>query len=187
MIRDIHKPDKANCIRTYSGRYVDPLNLDPTQIDIIDIAHALSNQCRFGGHTQTFYSVAEHSVMVSVHPSIPDELRLAALLHDASEAYLVDIPTPIKHRLPQYMAAEEHAMRAIMNAFGFDWAKVAGLIKVADHDCLAIEWDSYVTRSFPALSPQKAKQAFLARWKELDDSLEARNRRFESQSGRQMP
>jgi hypothetical protein len=81
-------------IQTVSGRRFNPFEPDREQIDISDIATALANQCRFGGHTRTFYSVAQHSCLIS------DLVRergggaadaLSALLHDASEAYLVDL------------------------------------------------------------------------------------------------
>jgi hypothetical protein len=88
-------------LQTYTGKRFDPLNPDPALIDIDDIAHALSNICRFGGHSSRFYSVAEHSVLVAEalwdlrHDA---DLALAGLLHDAAEAYLGDIPRPLKYR-----------------------------------------------------------------------------------------
>lgn len=84
----------ADTIYTYTGRTIRPLAPDPDDICIEDIAHALSNQCRFTGHTRKFSSVAEHSVRVSW--LVPEEFRLEALLHDASEAYLSDIARPVK-------------------------------------------------------------------------------------------
>lgn len=84
-----------NYIRVYSGRKVWPLDLHTEDIDIVDIAHALSNQCRFTGHSSEFYSVAQHSLEVS--KQCPPELKLAGLLHDGDEAYLVDLAKPLKY------------------------------------------------------------------------------------------
>src|ERR1019366_9954250 len=85
-------PDDG-AIRTYSGVRFKPLDPDPA-VGISDIAHALANQCRFGGHSSAFYSVAQHSVRVSEICAAEDALW--GLLHDASEAYLVDVPAPLK-------------------------------------------------------------------------------------------
>src|SRR5690348_18006267 len=105
-------------IHTFTGRTFCPLDPKPEDIDIQDIAHALSCQCRFTGHSRKFYSVAEHCVRVSLLVS-PD-LQLAALLHDASEAYLSDVARPIK-RLPamaEYRRTEEALQRQIYLCFG---------------------------------------------------------------------
>ena len=96
-------PAPGPYLQTVSGRFVNPFDPDPEQIDIDDIARALANVCRFGGHTRHFYSVAQHSVIVSrlVEERGGDiEDTFAALMHDASEAYLGDMPHPIKHRSP---------------------------------------------------------------------------------------
>src|ERR1039457_118422 len=85
-------------IGTFSGLRFWPLDPNPEKILIDDIAHALAHQCRFGGHASRFYSVAEHSVHVS--RLCPPEDALWGLLHDASEAYLVDLPRPLK-QLPE--------------------------------------------------------------------------------------
>src|SRR5215211_8159120 len=88
-------------IQTLSGRRVNPLDAAPEDIDPADIARALANTCRFGGHSKAFYSVAQHSAIVcdllEERGATPDEL-MAALLHDAAEAYLGDLPHPLKHR-----------------------------------------------------------------------------------------
>lgn len=81
-------------IATFTGRLVNPLNLKDSDIDILDIAHSLAMTCRYRGHCTSFYSVAQHSVLVS--RMVP--CRLRALLHDAAEAYLCNIPGPEKHR-----------------------------------------------------------------------------------------
>lgn len=84
-------------IPTVTGRLVDLRNPDADEIDISDIAHALASICRFTGQTGEFYSVAEHSVLVS--REVPEELALAALLHDAHEAYIGDISRGMKGAL----------------------------------------------------------------------------------------
>lgn len=88
-------------IETYTGKYLDYSDPKPEQINISDIAHALSNICRFGGHSRQFYSVAEHALLVRelvIEEGYP-YLGLAALHHDSHEAYIGDVPTPLKHHL----------------------------------------------------------------------------------------
>lgn len=123
-------------ISTYSGKVFDVFRPDPEQIDIIDIAVALSRMPRFAGHTTEFYSVAQHSIHVAelCGPSV----KLAALLHDASEAYLVDLPRPIKHAMPEYIAIEALVMRAIADKFGFDFP-LSPCVKEADNVMLETE------------------------------------------------
>ena len=84
-------------ISTYTGKVIDILKPKPENIDIKDIAHALSLLCRFTGQCDSFYSVAQHSIVV--HHLVPDELKLEALLHDAAEAYLGDLSSPVKNAL----------------------------------------------------------------------------------------
>lgn len=107
---------------TYTGRMIEPLNPDPALICIEDIAHSLSQVCRFCGHTRHFLSVAQHSVLVS--RIVPREYALVGLLHDASEAYLSDIARPIKQQ-PEfgtvYKQAETRLMHVIGEALGFEW------------------------------------------------------------------
>ena len=104
-------------IETFTGKRMYFLEPTPDMIDIVDIAHALSHVCRFGGHVTHFYSVAEHSLAVSKLA----ENKLEGLLHDASEAYLVDIPKPIKAYLSNYKEIENKLMGAIAAKFGAGW------------------------------------------------------------------
>lgn len=111
------KLDRGAWIQTFSGRrfhYQDPR---PEDIHIVDIAHALSNLCRYAGHTNRFYSVAEHSVIMSGLFADP-QLRMIALLHDATEAYCCDLPRPLKRMLPGYMAYEDIVWRVVADKFG---------------------------------------------------------------------
>ena len=127
-----------NCIRTFTGQYVNVFNPDINTINIEDIAHALSNQCRFGGHLPKFYSVAQHSLMCC--QNVDDEYKLQALLHDASEAYLLDIPSPIKQGLSNYKDIENNLMICIAEKFGFKYPLDA-VVKKIDQDMLQFEWD----------------------------------------------
>ena len=85
---------------TYSGRRFYPLDPVPDDIHILDVAHSLSNLCRFTGHCSQFYSVAQHSVLVSLN--VPKGLEMWGLLHDAHEAYIGDIGRPLKRSLMAY-------------------------------------------------------------------------------------
>lgn len=99
------------CITTRSGRQVNLLDPQYSQIDIGDIAHGLAYQCRFNGQTSRFYSIAQHSLMVS--SILPDHLKLVGLLHDAAEAYVGDVVHPLKVLLPDYQAIEFNFTQAI--------------------------------------------------------------------------
>ena len=143
MAVDPAPPAPGPYLQTVSGRRVNPFDPAPDEIDIADIARALGNQCRFGGHCRVFYSVAQHSVIVSelVEQRGGDaEDVFAALMHDASEAYLGDMPHPIKHRSPlgaAFKAAEEHLEQAIRERFGIKDGVPE--IKQADRALLATE------------------------------------------------
>lgn len=164
-------------IQTYTGLEFDVTRPDPALIRIEDIAHALSCMPRFAGHTRWFYSVAQHSVHVS--QLVPPHLAKAALLHDAAEAYILDMPTPIKLMLPEYREMEDAIMYCAATALRFThWG--ADEVKHADKVALATEkrdlmraaswWSMPVepdeARIVPLL-PQQAEQLFLARWAEV--------------------
>lgn len=110
--------DADGWIQTFTGRKVNLADIRPDDIDIQDIAHALSLQCRFSGHTKKHYSIAQHCVLVNLN--CPAFYQLWGLLHDASEAYLLDLPRPIKHRCgyETYRADEERCMQAVSARFG---------------------------------------------------------------------
>jgi hypothetical protein len=171
-----------NDIQTWSGRSFDPFNPDPEVVCIEDIAHALANLCRFGGHCKRFYSVAQHSVLVS--ETVKDaSLRMEALLHDASEAYLVDLPGGLKHQLPEYLKLEEIWIQAIADHFQRPLLVThSKTIKEADNILLVTEkrdlmknayrWaieDDYQPRAeiIIPLSPNEAEVLFFQRFQEL--------------------
>lgn len=106
---------RGDWIQTAMGRQFWPMDPREGDVFIDDIAHALSLLCRFGGHCQRFYSVAEHSVLLA--RAAPALYQKWALLHDASEAYLVDVPRPIKPFLVGYSEAEAKIMEAVAVRF----------------------------------------------------------------------
>ena len=179
-------PAPGPYLQTVSGRWVNPFDPDPEQLDPGDIARALANQCRFGGHSRAFYSVAQHSVIVSrlVEERGGDaEDVFAALMHDASEAYLGDMPHPLKHRSPlgaAFKEAEQHLEAAIRARFGIR-ADVPE-IKRADRALLATERRAFSTESWrwpelegvepldlelEAWPPDRAAEEFAARFAQL--------------------
>ncbi len=130
-------------IETFTGKRFTLFDIDPDNIDILDIAHALSMQCRFAGHCKRFYSVAEHSVhvfrLLSRQGHYSDLLK-AALLHDASEAYLGDVTRPLKLQLAEYRDIEAQVQAAIYHKFQCrPTAEQKSLIKDADNAILAAE------------------------------------------------
>jgi hypothetical protein len=115
-------------IRTGTGGQFWPLDPKPEHVRIEDIAHALSNRCRYGCFARPFYSVAQHSVIVSKHCDPQDALW--GLLHDAEEAYspFGDIPRPVKVRLPPFVAeVNARIQRAVCDRFGMDYEEPASV------------------------------------------------------------
>lgn len=170
-------------IRTFTGRLFRPLDPAPGEIEIRDIAHALAHTCRFGGHTREAYSVAQHAVLVSHHAEQIDRYAgLWGLLHDASEAYLCDVPRPLKHHpaLWVYRQAEAALQDVIYRQFGC-LGPVPAAVAIADDDVLAIEFrdlmparegDGWAARAGAAppirpMTPREAEGEFLIRFVEL--------------------
>jgi Predicted hydrolases of HD superfamily len=121
-VREVTDKDwlRGNWMQTYTGKAFYPLDPRPEDIDPVDIAHALSLLCRFNGHVNRFYSVAEHCVLLST--AVSDENKLWALLHDATEAYVGDMVRPLKRHMDYYVDVENTVMHAIAQRFGLDGA-----------------------------------------------------------------
>ena len=149
---------------------------EPTleMICIEDIAHALSNQCRFGGHLPAFYSVAQHSVLCS--QAVGDQYKLQALLHDASEAYLLDIPRPIKQGLSNYKEIEDKLMTLIAEKLGFKYP-LDKPVKQIDEKMLQFEWEHLMLKKplddpgFECWPPNYAKYRFRLSYLELSGEI----------------
>ena len=132
-------------ITTVTGIHFYPLNPNPKDIDIEDIAHALSLICRANGHFRHFYSVAQHSIACAeeaIARGYSLEVTLGCLLHDASEAYLCDVTRPVKKHIPQYLRAEENLQEVIWKRFiGRELTDVEKkLIFEIDDDILSMEF-----------------------------------------------
>lgn len=170
---------RGDWMQTYTGRRFYPLDPRPEEIEPADIAHALSLLCRYGGHVDRFYSVAEHCVLMS--QAVPSQDALAALLHDATEAYVVDVPRPLKRQLPGYATIEGQVWYAIAYRFGLDPVLPAS-VKEADNRILIDERTALMPRAerwgiddeFQPLhvgiegwGPATAEQTYLARLAEL--------------------
>lgn len=162
-----------------SGRLFDLLDPLSSEFGIEDIAHGLANVCRYAGQCRSFYSVAEHSLLVS---ETVDRYHFEALLHDAAEAFIGDITRPLKKLLPDYRKIEAGIEDAVAERFGLDRAAKA-TIKEADLRVLAAEQEQVMASGcadwakeagiLPApvtvrsLSPIDAKTAFLRRYEAL--------------------
>lgn len=176
---------KDTWIQTYLGKKFYPFYPTEDSIEIEDIAHALSNSCRYTGHCKEFYSVSEHSVLVSY--ILPKNLQLIGLLHDASEAYISDISSPVKQFLEFYKKTEEKIQNKIFQKYNckfssLDWSKVM----LADLSVLCKEKSILMKNGFDwglsktpiadvkimCLSPREAKEIFLSRFNQL---IEERN------------
>lgn len=175
---------KGNWMLSYQGNKIHPFDLQPSDIDIIDIAHALSNICRFGGHCLHFYSVAQHSTIVASR--VPMHLAKAALLHDATEAYCGDMVRPLKVQMPEFQEIEKQIWLAICWKFDID-PDLDELIEFADAKTLITEkrdlttnkghvWEfpqckypdiePYHFQIFPQ-NPETAKETFMLLWENV--------------------
>ncbi len=182
-------------ITTYTGRRFSPLYPNPNDVDIEDIAHALSNICRFGGHTKEFYSVAQHSFYVAEW--VADWLKTTnrywkahvvaqALLHDAPEAYMGDVVTPIKVTMGDYKKAETVLMETIFEGLGIlvpvRGGEVCQAIKKIDLSMFLTEYIQLFQGAKPYVevpegvepwheldiycwTPDEAKKNFLGMWR----------------------
>jgi uncharacterized protein len=159
-------------LRTYSGKRIDPFNMTLDDIAIEDIAHHLSNICRFNGACHSFYSVAEHSVAVSYRMSAQSRKpnKLWGLLHDAAEAYLGDLLDPFK-QLPEchrFRKAEEEILWLVAHRYKLP-LPIPEVVWVEDKAILQLEFklffdDFKLPKTMP---PFDAEQQFLKRFREL--------------------
>lgn len=173
----VNNPYKDNWTLTATGRQFFPFRPWDSEIVLEDIAHGLAHTCRFSGQCRHFYSVAQHSVLVSMLTGSKN--ALAGLLHDASEAYIGDLAQPIKEGIASYKLLERRILERIGEQFNVLLFPTLADIKRADREALRREaaefmprhhlWDMSGTPSggIVPLMPQDAKALFLDRFTEL--------------------
>lgn len=174
-------PRTGDFMQTFTGRKYWPMDPRPHEVHIEDIAHSLSLQCRYAGHCIKFLSVAEHSVLIarSLAAKHAPEVALAGLLHDAPEAYCVDIPRPLKPYLTNYRAIEQGNWLAIAARFGLS-KELPREVHDADNRIIADELVNLVPMPWHARyagkelgvrlrywSPEEAETEFLATFEAL--------------------
>jgi len=152
-------------IQFFFPRYVGE-EIDPDTLDIYDIAHSLAQLTRFNGHLYQPYSVAQHCCLVS---DLVSDYPLEGLLHDASEAYTGDFPTPIKHLIPQIFDLEESIDKAVAKKYNLEYP-MPPTIRKADKEIQAIEAKMFDPPVHGGIVPwdwRKAKAEFLQRYHTL--------------------
>lgn len=183
--------DYSPWIETVSGVKFEFLDPKPEQIQIKDIAHSLAMNCRFVGQCRKFYSVAEHSWHVArMLEGTPLEVQLAGLLHDASEAYITDVASPVKQYMPEYQKMEDTIMVAISKKYGLEYpfhpavkhCDAAMLSNEAHHLLISRgnDWDMWQYKKRPpiidayrpiGMAPETAKEIFLDKFWELSMAI----------------
>lgn len=178
-------------ICTFKGHYISFTDLESNVIEIEDIAHGVSNTCRFAGQCPTFYSVAQHSVLVwwivrDVLGVTDPEIWMQALLHDATEAYMGDMTSPLKRILKEYKLLEWRMNEVIMRHFSLP-ALLKDSVRNADLMALALEkrellgnedpWEvlqgvEEVDWRYAAISPVDAKEQFLQCYEYIKHQIE---------------
>ncbi|MEP6477831.1 MAG: hypothetical protein ABJB03_00440 [Rhodoglobus sp.] len=189
-----HRGDRGDWAQTYTGGRFYPLSPRAEDVDPVDIAHALAMLCRYNGHVDRFYSVAEHCLLMSLVMPTP-ELALEALLHDGSEAYVGDMVSPLKHTLEMapYRLAEDYVTDAIAIRFGLligtdGHHSKSPEVQDADTRILLTERTALLSHHKPsnrwhvdgmealdveilALEPRAAEAAYIARLEQLGVAL----------------
>lgn len=179
------KEGRGYALHLYSGNLFYPSDPQPHEFTIEDIAHSLALQCRYNGHCDYFYSVAQHSV--HCYELATDEFKREALLHDSVEALAGgDLPRPIKHILTGYPDFEHSIAKVVHPALGIP-VDMSPEIRVIDNIMLSTEKHLIVTKSghwgdlpeplnwktLPGWDPEYAETRFMEAWRSLESIREA--------------
>lgn len=200
------QPRKGDFIITASGTHFWPLDPRPEDILIADIAHSLAQTSRWGGHAPVRYSVAQHSLFVAERARqlamasnvrgnpelIIEKVAFCGLLHDASEAYLVDVPTPIKKHLLEYYKIEAYLNTVIGIRFNCILEPMSSIVRQADLDMLVTEasvffpnetwWQDYGGEVLTGLWTERLLSEI--HWKNVRDEFFATMINFETKLAR---
>lgn len=194
--------DHGKFMTMHSGRLVHFLDPRPEEIWADDIAHALSLVCRFGGHVDQFYSVAQHCIEVATllkQRGHPVEMQLCGLLHDATEAYLGDVISPVKQVVPKFKEIENNLEKVIYARYGLPFEEMPSEVKQADRDMLKAEARSLFAvdayqygfnylgaaaedakcLNWPVMGPEEAKTTYLEQlgllWRKYQDEQSSKS------------
>lgn len=175
-------------IQTKTGNAFDfyPVRIASSSIEIEDILSALPKLCRFTGHTNQFYSVAEHSVLASKIPGLSLYEQWCLLLHDAHEAYVGDVSSPLKSLLPDFREIEKEVQKKTYNFFAVEYSdkvkEVDLRMLMTEKECVlprmsakTPSWDPYIVDNFPPYSSDEVKIEY---WEPIEAEYHFR-RRFE--------
>lgn len=172
---------RGDPIGTYTGGEFYPLDPEPSEVDLPDIANGLANTCRYAGQCQFYYSVGTHSLYVSEELAEQGpQVQLYGLLHDAAEAYVSDVPRPLKRELENFADIESNVLDAVWTGLGVpaptdsQWETVMA----ADDQLFRYEADTLLAEfeppSVPDLSyelspcsPEEVRERFVDRVREL--------------------
>lgn len=147
-ILEIRK-DRGSWMQTYTGKAFYAMDARVEDIDIADIAHSLSLQCRYNGHVDHFYSVAEHCIhLAGLFPDDPD-MALWGLLHDAAETYIGDMVRPLKKHMPTFMEIDDHITSLVARRFELKGTTIPPEVHLVDAQILHNEREALMTRVQP--------------------------------------
>lgn len=143
------RKDRGSWMQTYTGKAFYAMDARAEDIDIADIAHSLSLQCRYNGHVDRFYSVAEHCVLLAeLFPDDPN-MALWALLHDAAEAYIGDMVRPLKKHMPTFMEIDDHITSLVAQRFELVGTVIPPEVHHVDSQILHNEREALMARVQP--------------------------------------
>jgi hypothetical protein len=167
--------DSPSAISTISGRRVDPLNAHPDDINIYEIAHALSRSCRYNGHVGGFLSVARHSLWVSARLKTwghDARVQLTGLLHDASEAYVGDMVKPLKRdpSMAKFVEAEDALQGVIAQAFNLPWPMPEAIHEADRFVTVEVELGTRFRDTWNS-TPEEDRHAFMSRYYDLKQEI----------------
>ncbi|HEY1080336.1 MAG TPA: HD family phosphohydrolase [Bdellovibrio sp.] len=148
----LNRPEiiEKSWVITYSGNRFNILDPNPADVKLEDIACALARQARFNGHTRFFFSVGQHSCLgAEISPT--KEIALHMLFHDATEAYVGDLVSPVKALLPDFEIIESRIHWAISQAFGLEYP-LPKVVKQIDRRLLATEVRDLITKDLKSWS-----------------------------------
>lgn len=155
------------CINTYSGIKFDIFHPQKEMINIFDIAKGLAYKAHFGGQTPFYFSIAQHSVLVhnfalEKYSIVNKDILLAALLHDASEAYIGDMVKPLKIHLSNFCKIEDRITKVIFDAFNIN-IELLKVIKPFDKEAQYLEYDVFYNKNKSIIteSPEESYDNYL--------------------------